>query len=69
MRHTLGKLRLSLVAAQQEIEWDQYRTRVTDYELQRYLPICRVTAGTAKPGLNRHAETRNQAFLCSSSPA
>ncbi len=39
MRETLGEHAYRSFLRNKRIEWDQYRTRVTDYELERYLPI------------------------------
>ncbi len=39
MREALGDPVFEAFIKNKEIEWDQYRTQVTDYELKRYLPI------------------------------
>ena len=39
MRKTLGDHVFSAFIANKKIEWDRYRTQVTEYELNRYLPI------------------------------
>ena len=39
VRRALGDHVFDAFIANKKIEWDQYRTQVTDYELKRYLPI------------------------------
>ena len=39
VRRTLGEHAFDAFVKSKKIEWDQYRTQVTDYELKRYLPI------------------------------
>jgi glutamine synthetase len=39
VRRTLGDHVFDAFIKNKKIEWDQYRTQVTDYELKRYLPI------------------------------
>ena len=39
MRETLGDHIFNKVLANKKIEWDRFRTHVTDYELNQYLPI------------------------------
>ena len=39
LRRSLGDHVFESLIANKKIEWDAYRTRVTDYELGRYLPI------------------------------
>ena len=39
MRETLGDHIFNKVLANKRIEWDRFRTHVTDYELNQYLPI------------------------------
>ncbi len=39
MRETLGDHIFNKVFANKKIEWDRFRTHVTDYELTQYLPI------------------------------
>jgi glutamine synthetase len=39
VRRTLGDHVFHAFIKNKRIEWDQYRTQVTDYELKRYLPI------------------------------
>ena len=39
MRKALGDHVFSAFIANKKIEWDRYRTQVTEYELNRYLPI------------------------------
>jgi len=39
LRKSLGDHVFNNFIANKKIEWDQYRTKVTDYELKRYLPI------------------------------
>jgi glutamine synthetase len=39
MRHTLGDHIFRELVENKRIEWDAYRTRVTDYEIDRYLPM------------------------------
>ena len=39
LRRCLGDHVFESLIANKKIEWDAYRTRVTDYELERYLPI------------------------------
>ena len=39
VREALGDHLFNAVIHNKKIEWDQYRTQVTDYELKRYLPI------------------------------
>jgi glutamine synthetase len=39
VRETLGEHVFNAFIANKKIEWDKYRTRVTDYEIKKYLPI------------------------------
>jgi glutamine synthetase len=39
VRETLGEHVFNAFIENKKIEWDDYRTKVTDYELKRYLPI------------------------------
>jgi glutamine synthetase len=39
VRECLGEHVFSSFIKNKKIEWDRYRTQVTDYELKRYLPI------------------------------
>ena len=39
LRRTLGDHVFHTLLANKQIEWDEYRTQVTDYELKKYLPI------------------------------
>ena len=39
VRKALGEHVFNAFIANKKIEWDQYRTQVTEYELNRYLPI------------------------------
>ena len=39
VRKALGEHVFSAFIQNRKIEWDQYRTQVTGYELKRYLPI------------------------------
>jgi glutamine synthetase len=39
MRETLGEHIFNKVLANKKIEWDRFRTYVTDYEINQYLPI------------------------------
>lgn len=39
VRKSLGEHAFNAFIRNKKIEWDLYRTRVTDYELERYLPI------------------------------
>ena len=39
VRKTLGEHVFSAFIQNKKIEWDHYRTQVTEYELKRYLPI------------------------------
>jgi glutamine synthetase len=39
VRKALGDHVFENFIKNKKIEWDQYRTQVTDYELKRYLPI------------------------------
>ena len=39
VRRALGDHVFDAFIKNKKIEWDQYRTQVTDYELKRYLPI------------------------------
>ena len=39
MRRTLGDHVFNAFIQNKKIEWDQYRTQITEYELNRYLPI------------------------------
>ena len=39
VRKALGDHVFDAFIKNKKVEWDQYRTQVTDYELQRYLPI------------------------------
>jgi len=39
VRKALGEHVFAAFIKNKKIEWDQYRTQVTDYELNKYLPI------------------------------
>ena len=39
VREALGEHVFNAFIQNKKIEWDQYRTQVTDYELRKYLPI------------------------------
>jgi glutamine synthetase len=39
VRKALGDHVFEAFIKNKKIEWDQYRTQVTDYELKRYLPV------------------------------
>jgi len=39
LRRTLGEHLFQSLIANKKIEWEQFRSQVTDYELRRYLPI------------------------------
>ena len=39
MRETLGEHVFNAFLANKKIEWDTYRTQVTDYEIKKYLPV------------------------------
>lgn len=39
LRETLGEHIFEKFLENKKIEWDEYRTRVTDHEIQRYLPL------------------------------
>ena len=39
LREALGDHVLDTLLTNKRIEWEQYRTTVTDYELKRYLPM------------------------------
>ncbi len=39
VRKALGDHVFDAFIKNKKIEWDQYRTQVTDYELKKYLPI------------------------------
>ena len=39
MRNALGEHVFNAFLTNKKIEWDTYRTRVTDYEIKKYLPI------------------------------
>ena len=39
MRETLGDHVFQSVLENKRIEWDEYRSHVTDFELKRYLPV------------------------------
>ena len=39
VRKALGEHVFNTFITNKKIEWDRYRTQVTDYELKRYLPI------------------------------
>ena len=39
VRKALGNHVFDAFIKNKKVEWDQYRTQVTDYELKRYLPI------------------------------
>ncbi|MBA7481105.1 Glutamine synthetase [subsurface metagenome] len=39
VKKTLGEHIFNKFIDNKKIEWDRYRTQVTDYELQKYLPI------------------------------
>ncbi|GAH49128.1 unnamed protein product, partial [marine sediment metagenome] len=39
VRETLGDHVFDKFIENKKIEWDNYRTQVTDYEIKRYLPI------------------------------
>jgi len=36
---TLGEHVFNAFLANKKIEWDTYRTQVTDYEIKKYLPV------------------------------
>ncbi len=38
-REALGDHVFNAFIENKKVEWDRYRVRVTDYELERYLPI------------------------------
>ena len=39
MKHVLGEYVWSTVLENKRLEWDEYRSQVTDYELRRYLSV------------------------------
>ena len=39
MREALGEHVFTKFIENKKIEWDQYRIRVTGYEIERYLPV------------------------------
>jgi glutamine synthetase len=39
VKNTLGEHLFATLLANKKVEWDAYRTSVTDYELQKYLPF------------------------------
>jgi glutamine synthetase len=39
VRKALGEHVFEAFIKNKKIEWDEYRTQVTEYELQRYLPV------------------------------
>ena len=39
LRETLGEQTFASFITNKKIEWDQYRSTVTDYEIDRYLPV------------------------------
>jgi glutamine synthetase len=39
IRKALGDHVFDAFIQNKKIEWDQYRTQVTDYEIKKYLPI------------------------------
>ena len=39
VRKALGEHIFEQFIANKKIEWDQYRTQVTDYEIKTYLPL------------------------------
>ena len=39
VKHTLGEHVFNSFIKNKKIEWDSYRTHVTDYEIKRYLPV------------------------------
>ena len=39
VREALGEHVFNAFIENKKIEWDEYRTQVTEYELKRYLPI------------------------------
>jgi glutamine synthetase len=39
VRRALGEHVFAAFIKNKKIEWDRYRTQVTEYELQRYLPV------------------------------
>ena len=39
VRKALGEHVFNAFIQNKKIEWDQYRTQVTEYEIKRYLPI------------------------------
>jgi glutamine synthetase len=39
VREALGEHVFNSFIQNKKIEWDQYKSQVTDYELKRYLPI------------------------------
>jgi len=39
VRETLGDELFEQFVRNKKLEWDEYRSQVTEYEIQRYLPI------------------------------
>ena len=39
LRETLGEHIYNTLLANKRMEWDEYRIRVTEYEVEKYLPI------------------------------
>ncbi len=39
LKNTLGENLFTKIIENKKIEWDKYRVHVTDYEVQRYLPM------------------------------
>jgi glutamine synthetase len=39
MRKTLGEHIFHTFIENKKMEWDNYRTKVTDYEIENYLPV------------------------------
>jgi glutamine synthetase len=39
VKKALGEHVFNSFIANKKVEWDRYRTQITDYELKRYLPI------------------------------
>ena len=40
VRETLGEHVFERFIANKKVEWDRYRTAVTDYEIREYFPVC-----------------------------
>jgi len=39
VRKALGEHVFNAFIANKKIEWDEYRTQVTEFEIKRYLPV------------------------------